>query len=199
MSSDLPDLTALVGSRICHDLISPLGAIGNGVELLTMSGTPMSPEIALISDSVSNANARIRFFRIAFGAVSPGQGLPMSEVRSILSDMTRGGRLSIDWPGAGDLPRADVRMAFLALQCLETAMPFGWRVTVTSENGAVTVVADAAKMKIDAALWDRLSGPVPAAEVTAAHVQFALLPLDAARRGRHLTVTTTENRIVMSF
>ena len=36
--SDTPDLSALIGSRICHDLISPIGAIGNGVELLMMEG-----------------------------------------------------------------------------------------------------------------------------------------------------------------
>jgi len=63
-------LNDLIGSRICHDLISPLGAIGNGVELLTMSGTSTAPEISLIAESVENANARIRFFRIAFGAAS---------------------------------------------------------------------------------------------------------------------------------
>ncbi len=64
MSSDdtpqSPDLAALIGSRICHDLISPIGAIGNGLELLSMAGAG-GPEVALISDSVSNANARIRF------------------------------------------------------------------------------------------------------------------------------------------
>jgi len=38
------DLNALLGSRICHDLISPLGAIGNGVELLTMSGLDAAPK-----------------------------------------------------------------------------------------------------------------------------------------------------------
>jgi len=52
------DLTALIGSRICHDLISPLGAIGNGVELLQLSGMGDSPEMALISESVTNANLR---------------------------------------------------------------------------------------------------------------------------------------------
>ena len=62
------DLTALVGSRICHDLISPLGAIGNGLELLQLSGLPQGPEWALIAESVENASARIRFFRIAYGA-----------------------------------------------------------------------------------------------------------------------------------
>ena len=61
------DLVALVGSRLCHDLISPLGAIGNGVELLTMTATTLSPELQLITESVAAANARIKFFRLAFG------------------------------------------------------------------------------------------------------------------------------------
>ena len=66
------NIAALIRSRICHDLISPIGAIGNGVELLTMSASAGgSPELDLIADSVHNANARIRFFRIAYGAVIP--------------------------------------------------------------------------------------------------------------------------------
>ena len=52
------DLNSLIGSRICHDLISPLGAIGNGLELLSMSGFDGAPEIALIAESVENANSR---------------------------------------------------------------------------------------------------------------------------------------------
>ena len=70
MSVDNANLAALVGSRICHDLISPIGAINNGLELLGMSGDMSGPELELISDSVANANARIRFFRIAFGAAA---------------------------------------------------------------------------------------------------------------------------------
>ncbi len=68
-----PDLAALVGSRICHDLISPIGAIGNGVELVLLDAAVGGPEVTLIADSVSHANARIRFFRIAFGATGADQ------------------------------------------------------------------------------------------------------------------------------
>ena len=57
---DKPDLTALLGSRICHDLISPIGAISNGVELLLMDNVAKGPEMTLIAESVANANARIR-------------------------------------------------------------------------------------------------------------------------------------------
>ena len=70
---DKPDLAALIASRICHDLISPIGAIGNGVELLAMEPGGPRPEMALISESVANANARIRFFRICFGQASSDQ------------------------------------------------------------------------------------------------------------------------------
>ena len=55
------NLSALVGSWIYHYLICPIHAIGNGVELLIMEGHPQSPEISLISESVTNANTHIQF------------------------------------------------------------------------------------------------------------------------------------------
>ena len=58
-------LATLIGSRICHDLISPIGAINNGLELLELTGGAQGPEMDLISNSVEHAEARIKFFRIA--------------------------------------------------------------------------------------------------------------------------------------
>ena len=79
---DKTDLAALVGSRICHDLISPIGAIGNGVELMMMDRASASPELALIAESVASANARIRYFRVAFGTAGADQRIARSEVHS---------------------------------------------------------------------------------------------------------------------
>ncbi len=118
------DLNALVGSRICHDLISPLGAIGNGVELLAMSGSGDTPEMALISESVENANARIRFFRVAFGAASPGQRLGAAGDRSRSWAATgKTSRLQDRLARDGRCERQDVKLAFLLMQCLETRCP----------------------------------------------------------------------------
>lgn len=192
------DLTALLGSRICHDLISPLGAISNGIELLMMSGTAPGPEITLISESVSNANARIRFFRIAYGLASPGQTIARNEVRSILDDMTRGGRLSIDWHVEGDALRTDVKLAFLALQCMESALPHGGRVTVSRPDGWV-IETKAERLKIDPDLWSRLDGSGSGAEIAAAHVQFALLPEEARRNDRDLAVETSPGRVAIRY
>ena len=198
MPVEPPDLIALVGSRICHDLISPLGAIGNGVELLMMSGNGPGPELALISESVTNAKARIRFFRISFGAAAPGQGVARAEVRSILDDMTRGGRLKIDWDLAGDAARTEVKLAFLAIQCLESALPFGGRIRVSADGGRWQIGAEAPRLKVDPPLWERLRG-AGTAEVTAAQVQFALLPMELARQRRSLALRLDDTAIALHY
>ena len=194
-----PDLVALLGSSICHDLISPIGAIGNGVELLMMDGASMGPEIALIAESVANANARIRFFRVAFGASGSDQRIGRPEVLSILSDLTRGGRLGVDWRGPAELPRREVKLAFLLIQCLETAMAFGGRITVDRVDGRWTLVGDAAKLKVDAALWAGLSNPDAQAEITAAQVHFALVPPEVELQNRQLDVRTGPTEIRLGF
>jgi histidine phosphotransferase ChpT len=194
-----PDLTALIGSRICHDLISPIGAIGNGVELLVMDGGGNSPEIALISESVANANALIRFFRIAFGGAGGDQRIARTEVAAILADMLRGGRLSIDWQSEADLARRDVKLAFLLIQCLESAMPFGGRMRAEQGAGRWTLSGTAHRMKIDQGLWEVLTTPAPPADIGAAQVQFALAAEEFRRQHRRLGVQLQEGQIRMEF
>lgn len=196
---DKPDLAALLGSRICHDLISPIGAISNGVELLMMDGASMGPEIALISESVANANARIRFFRVAFGTSNQDQRIGRQEVISILSDLTRGGRLTIDWRGPSDLSRREVKLAFLLIQCLESAMAFGGRITVDLGDGSWKLTGTAAKLKLDTALWDSLANPATDADISAAQVHFALVPLELRRQNRRLSTDIAPTEISIGF
>lgn len=197
--TDRPDLTALLGSRICHDLISPIGAIGNGVELLLMDGAAHGPEMTLIAESVANANARIRFFRIGFGASNTDQRIGRPEVTAILADLTRGGRLGIDWNGPSDLPRREVKLAFLLLMCLETALAYGGQITVDRTEGRWSLIARAPKMRVDPDLWEVLSNPAAAHEVTPAQVHFALAPDELASLGRKLTVEIRQGEIRIAF
>ena len=193
------NLNALLGSRICHDLISPLGAIGNGVELLAMSGVGETPEVALISESVENANARIRFFRIAFGAASTGQGLNSSEVRNILGNLYRSTRLAIDWQAGGSCERQEVKLAFLLMQCLETAMPWGGRVTVWEEAGRWHLSGAAERLSVDPDLWAHLAGAPSAGPLTSANVHFGLAPEVARELGRKIEAETGASLISISF
>ncbi len=196
---DKPDLAALVGSRICHDLISPIGAIGNGIELMLMDGAAKGPEMALISDSVAHANARIRFFRVAFGVCGVDQRIGRTEVMSILADMTQGGRVSVDWVSPPDLPRRDVKLVFLLLQCAESALPYGGRINIERGDARWTLVASAPKMKLDVDLWECLIIPGAAPDVAPSQVQFLLVPDEFARQHRRLTAEIREGEIRLSF
>lgn len=193
------DFSALIGSRICHDLINPIGAIGNGVELLQMDGGLRGPELALISESVANASARIRFFRIAFGAAGSDARIGRPEVQGILAELTKGGRLKIDWSSPSDLSRREVKIAFLLIQCLETAMPWGGQIAVALEDGRWLVTGRASRLKVDPDIWEVLSNPAAPAEITPALVHFALVPDEINRQHRRLTTEAREADIRFSF
>jgi histidine phosphotransferase ChpT len=192
-------LNDLIGSRICHDLISPIGAISNGVELIAMSGDISGPEMSLISDSVENANARIRFFRIAFGLAGAGQMVAHSEITGILRDMTRGGRLVIDWQPREDLLRQRVKLAFLLLQCFETAMPWGGRVTVTSVAGQWAIHGEGDQVRIEPELWALLHRARTETPLQAANVHFALAGLNAKDTGRSLELESSPSSARVRF
>jgi len=193
------DLSALIGSRICHDLISPIGAIGNGVELLQMGAGAKGPELALISESVASANARIRFLRIAFGAAGGETRIARAEVQAILGEVTTGSRLRIDWTSGAELDRREVKLAFLAIQCLETAMPWGGRIAVEAGDPRYAVSGEAARLKVDPQLWEVLSNPHAPVEITPALVHFALLRDTADRLSRRLTAELDDQEIRLAF
>ncbi len=197
--TDKPDLTALLGSRICHDLISPIGAISNGLELLMMDGSQGGPEMVLISESVANANARIRFFRVAYGLAQAEQRIARAEVQSVLSDVTPGGRLQIEWTSDPDLSRPEVKLAFLLIQCLENAMAYGGRIVVSGHDGRWQISGQADKLKIDTALWEVLANPQANPPITPALVQFPLVAEELANRGYRLKTTLNQRDILLEF
>lgn len=192
------NLAALIGSRICHDLISPIGAINNGLELMEMTTPQASPEMALISESVCNASAYIRFFRVAYGAAG-GQMMGRPEVTSILGDLTKGGRIDVQWIPQDPVPRGQVRLAFLGLQCLETAMPFGGKVQISCQEDFWTLSGTATKLSFDPDLWRAITDNTAPDDVSPAQVQFALLPLIAAEMGRTLAVEAAETSLKLRF
>lgn len=198
MATDNAKLAALVGSRICHDLISPVGAINNGLELLGMAGAMDGPELELISDSVNNANARIRFFRIAFGAAGE-QELGRGEVKSVLDDVSKGGRIKYQWAVEGSAPRGEVRLAFLAGLCMESGLPYGGTVEISRTDGGWTITGEGRKVNVDEALWASLSSEAPEGEITPALVQFALMPCMSEEIGRTVASEATEEKLTIRF
>lgn len=188
-------IAALIGSRICHDLISPVGAIGNGLELLELSGQAATPELSLVAASAADASARIRLFRLAFGDAGTGQPVTGHEVVEILSAVHGTGRISVEWQPPGDYPRTEVKAVLLALLCAETALAGSGRITVTCTDGRWCVHAAADRLSPDPALWNMLDGAAPPDRIAPAAVQFLLLPGACTVANMNLTVQHTENEL----
>lgn len=198
MGESTVNLATLIGSRICHDLISPIGAINNGLELLEMTGGPSGPEMDLISGSVGSAGARIQFFRIAYGMAGT-QSLGAQEVGSVLDSVTRDTRVAVDWTCTAPCPRTEIRLAFLAFQCCETALPQGGRVLIGCADSRWTVAATGPALSLDPTIWEALSNPNAGTDITPALVQFALLPAAAAELGRRIEVRSDDGQITIQF
>ena len=168
------DLSALVSARLCHDLISPMGAIGNGLELLQLAGGPAGPELALVNDSLATAIAKLRFFRVAFGPADPQARMPIEEISQITDAMFHG-RFAASWDARGELSRPVARLACLAVLCLEKSLPMGGHVRIELSGGSLALEVQDRRIAAPAALWAHATEGSPLPDLTPDVVQFALL------------------------
>lgn len=192
-------VSALVASRICHDLISPLGAIGNGVELLTMDAGKHGTELSLITDSIARANAKIRMYRVAFGAATMDQKLSEKDIRAALIGLHKSDRQHIAWQPEGAQPRVDCKLAFLALICLQSALPFGGHLKIETTGGQWKITGRAKKFKINIDLWDGLSNRRISESLGAAEIHFVLLVSTLQANDRFCQIARTSDSLSIRF
>ncbi|WP_175484760.1 histidine phosphotransferase family protein [Jannaschia pohangensis] len=189
-----PDLLALLGSRLCHDLISPIGAIGNGLELLELSGGG-GEEMALIRASVDAAVARIKFFRVAFGSATDAAAMSARDIRATLDAMYRETRSRVIWRDEETRSRAEMRLACLALNCIEVATPWGAEIEVVRNEAAWVIHVDAKRLKIDELLWQSLGrGDLPR-DLKGSEVQFGILADISRKLRRPVSVSADERHL----
>ncbi|OAE47787.1 histidine phosphotransferase ChpT [Agrobacterium tumefaciens] len=131
-----PDLAALLCSRVCHDVISPVGAINNGLELLDEGGTD-DDALDLIRTSALNASVRLKFARLAFGASgSAGASIDTGEAEKAAQDFAAAEKKAeVSWNG----PRAivaknRVKLLLNLFVVAYGAIPRGGNVDVLLEN-----------------------------------------------------------------
>ena len=130
-----PDLAALLCSRVCHDIISPVGAINNGLELLDEGGAD-EDAMKLIRQSARNASARLQFARIAFGAAgSAGMLIDTGDAESVAIAFLKNEKPELIWNGPRALlPKNKVKLLLNLLLVANAAIPRGGKLTVTLEN-----------------------------------------------------------------
>jgi histidine phosphotransferase ChpT len=140
---DALDLAALLCSRVCHDLISPTGAIVNGLEVLEDGGDAETKTFALdlIKKSARTASARLQFCRLAFGAAgSAGAQIDLGDAESMARGFIEEGKITI----AGNLPRAllpknRVKLLLNMLVITAQTIPRGGTLTIDAVGAAETM------------------------------------------------------------
>jgi histidine phosphotransferase ChpT len=132
------DFAALLVSRVCHDLVSPVGAVVNGLEVLEdeTDASMRADALRLVAASAEQAAARLQFARIAFGAAgSAGAELDLSEVGRVVSGLLRGGKVELIWNvQAMNWPKDWAKLLMNSVLCAADCLPRGGRVTVETTD-----------------------------------------------------------------
>src|SRR5262245_60310981 len=132
------DLGALLVSRVCHDLISPVAAISNGLEILAdeQDQEMRAHAMRLIEHSVGQAKSRLLFARLAFGAMgSAGAEIDLREVGEVASEFFRTGKAKLDWQAQPISVDKEIIRILLNLSAMGAdCIPRGGSLTVKAEQ-----------------------------------------------------------------
>jgi histidine phosphotransferase ChpT len=156
------DLAALLCSRVCHDLISPVGAIVNGLEVLEEDKDEETKTFALdlIKKSAQQASAKLQFCRLAFGAAgSAGAQIETGDAERVARGLIEDGKITIAW----NLPRElvaknRVKLLLNMIVVGAGAIPRGGTLTVDAVENGYRVVAAGLNARLTAATAELVSG-----------------------------------------
>ncbi|WP_230533466.1 histidine phosphotransferase ChpT [Microvirga roseola] len=134
ISLDSLDLAALLCSRVCHDVISPVGAIVNGLEVLEDDNDASMREFALdlINKSARQASARLQFARLAFGAAgSAGASIDLGDAEQVARGLFLDDKVAFSWSAPRLLfPKNRVKLLLNLIMIAITAIPRGGAIDV---------------------------------------------------------------------
>jgi len=155
------DLASLLCSRLCHDLMSPVGALNNGLELLADEQDPEMRErcLELLSDSARATASKLKFFRLAFGAAGGfGDQVATSEAREALEGLVGpDGRTELGWMVADEKLSKGATKVLLNLALIAgDALVRGGRLDVGVEGGEIAIRAEGPRIALDPAVKDAL-------------------------------------------
>lgn len=195
ISLDSLDLAALLCSRVCHDVISPVGAIVNALEVLEEDDPSMRDfALELIKKSARNASARLQFARLAFGAAgSAGAMIDLGDAGNVANGFLNDEKLSLDWEAPRALlPKNQVKLLLNLLVIAAQAVPRGGklvsRASVEGEQGSFEIKATGSHARIPAHVEELLAGNAPGGTIDAHAVQPVYTGMVARAAGMEVSV-----------
>lgn len=188
----------LLCSRLCHDLISPVGAVKSGLELIAeFDEDPGGEAMALIQTSAESASLKLRFFRVAFGLAGTTQvDLSLKEGKQLADAMVASARTTLVWPGSEDAaaqPRRGIVKAMLNLILLAAdVLPRGGTITARSTEGAeateIVIAADSPDARVTDEMRAAMRVGVAEADLSPRTVQGYFTAVLLARSGASVEI-----------
>ena len=203
---DALDLAALLCSRVCHDLISPVGAVVNGMEVLEDTNDESTKAFALdlIKKSAVNASARLQFCRLAFGAAgSAGAEIDLGDAQGVARGFLEDDKTKLTWELPRVLmPKNRVKLLLNLLVIASQAIPRGGNIAVsgTGEGAAMgfRLAASGANSRIPPHAQTLLAGDMHGGPIDAHGVQPFYAGLLARSCGMTVTIDAEADAVVIA-
>jgi histidine phosphotransferase ChpT len=159
------DLSALLCSKVCHDVISPVGAIANGLEVLEDEKDVEMRDIAfdLVKRSSRQASAKLQFCRIAFGAAgSAGSSIDTGDAEDVARKFIGEDKIELEWAIPREIrPKSEVKLMLNMLMLAIASIPRGGKIVMgVADGGGITATATGKNAKVPEKTSVMLAGDV---------------------------------------
>lgn len=200
------DLAALLCSRLCHDMLSPVGALSNGLELLADETDPEMREkcIELLEQSAKISTDKLKFFRLAFGAAGGfGEAVPVEEAHGVISALAADGKdIEFNWAiTEKTLPKPAIKVMLNLAQIALDALIRGGTMDIGAElldgNVEIVVRANGDRIAFDESIGKALQGELPAKDLSSRTAAAHMIAMLAEEGGGGLQYKLTDNALVM--
>ncbi len=200
------ELASLLCSRLCHDMLSPVGALSNGLELLTEEKDPQMRArcFELLEQSARASADKLKFFRLAFGAAGGfGDAVPAAEPRALIEALVgNNGRITLNWAVAGDmLPKGVVKtllnLGLIAIEALVRGGTLDIALETRGKMAEIAVRAAGPRIAFDTTIGRALEGKLAPGELSSRTAPAAMLAAMAAGAGGSLQYALSPEALVM--
>ncbi|MEZ5680358.1 MAG: histidine phosphotransferase family protein [Erythrobacter sp.] len=200
------DLAAMLCSRLCHDMLSPVGALSNGLELLALETDPemRANVMQLLEQSATISTNKLKFFRLAFGAAGGfGERVDVEEPKALIEALVADkNNVEINWALAeANLGKPAVKVLLNFAQIAIDALVRGGSLDIGAEvrNGACEIVVRASgpKVAFDETIGKALDGSLDRSELSSRTAAAHMIALLAQESGGGLQYARTEDALVL--
>ena len=200
------DLASLLCSRLCHDMLSPVGALSNGLELLAEERDPEMRQrcFELLEQSARISTDKLKFFRLAFGAAGGfGEMVPVIEARQLVDALVaNNGRITVNWQLGSDLlPKPAIKtllnFALIAMDSLVRGGTLDIAAELRSGVAELVVRATGKKIAFDQDIGRTLEGALPVSEISSRTAPAAMIAELAQGLGGRLQFALADEALVL--